>query len=800
MKKQKSVISKLLSAACALLLAIQVMSPAAYALNGVAEGGDAASGPLYDVYQIFQCDVRLAEEADLPYLDEGVQIGDKLASNFRFGKNFSFSYRFGGCTDETLAEFEAQGVVFEVGGTYPDGLVSMDIAELMAGTDGESEYLAKLSAYVDMESEPYASGLSLSELNARTAEPGYYLIVNTPGSVTGSQGYTRGITTVTDADSGFDVIPKAVSLSLDKSVMKLPNMGLSAFAFATMVDSGFFNGNASAPAVIDAFLSAIPYFGKSVVLSISDAAVYKLSVRVPKELSESWPDCYYMLLQDMAPDGFFMMPMFLTVSETPAPNAGERPTIGTYFDECVEVHFVRDMMMNGSAKGDNRCHAWVSVAKSGMIGDVNKDGEVNVLSLLRSSWDVNVLSNMHADSDMYVTLFLLAAPSSLALSEIVDANNVATDAALPLVLDANTNNSRLWFQNNPVEQVVSDNMPDYGNSGEGDGNCRLLYWQTVTPPKPMPVAERTGVAWPYTSQVYIHSCDDTGIATATVHGSVNPSDNEPVPKQLSMGCTADSEATMANAYLPGLTIYYGTNTGNPLVGAEFMLTQGYDAESLMLAENVEPVFSQSDTGLYRKLVSGVYTPLTNLPADRYADDSLYQAHTTRPSLSGLFGDVQTVTNSNDAFVLKSVTVTTDSNGMISLAGLPIGSYRLRSSAPIQGFNNLADVYFSIGANDNGQLTASFVRPDDCLTAEGFSRHEGASDIIPLLTSFPTQENAPELVMSPDGWFYLNLIASSGVVLPTTGGAGTAAIIATGTGLLGLAIAFVLIRRRRQMAQ
>lgn len=55
-------------------------------------------------------------------------------------------------------------------------------------------------------------------------------------------------------------------------------------------------------------------------------------------------------------------------------------------------------------------------------------------------------------------------------------------------------------------------------------------------------------------------------------------------------------------------------------------------------------------------------------------------------------------------------------------------------------------------------------------------------------------------MSPDGWFYLNLIASSGVVLPTTGGAGTAAIIVTGAGLLGLAIAFVLIRRRRQMAQ
>lgn len=794
MRKHKSVILKLLSAACALLLAIQVMSPAAYALNGVGEGGDVPSGPLYDVYQIFMCDVRPAEEADLPYLDEGVQIGDKLASNFRFGKNFSFSYRFGGCTDETLAEFEAQGVVFEVGGTYPDGLVSMDIAELMAGTDGESEYLAKLSVYVDMESEPYASGLSLSELNARAAEPGYYLIVNTPGSVTGSWGYTRGITTVMDADSGFDVIPKAVSLSLDKSVMKLPNMGCS--AFATMVDGGFFNDNVLEPAVIDAFFSAIPYFGKSVVLSISDAAVYKLSVRVPKELSESWPDCYYMLLQDMAPDGFFMIPMCLTVSKTPAPNAGERPTIGTYFDECIEVHYAGNMVMDGSAKTVDMCHAWVSVAKSGMIEDGNKDGEINVLSLLRSSWDVNVLLNTNADSDMYVTLFLLATPSSLALSEIVDTNNVATDAALPLVLDANTNNSRLWFQNNPVEQVVSNNMPDYGSSGEGDGNPRLLYWQTVTPPKSMSVVSDI-VDWPYTSQVYIHSCDDMGIAT--VHGPGNPSDNEPVPKQLSMGYTADSEATMANAYLPGLTIYYGTNTGNPLVGAEFMLTSGYDAEGMMLAEYVEPVFSQSDTGLYRKLVSGVYTPLTNLPADRYADENLYQAHTTRPPLSGLFGDIQTVTNSDDVLALKSVTVTTDSNGMISLAGLPIGSYRLRSSAPIQGFNNLADVYFSIGANDNGQLTASFVRPDDCLTAEDFPRHEGESDIIPFSAIAPRQENAPELVMSPDGWFYLNLIATSGVVLPTTGGAGTVAIIAAGAGLLGIAAALVLICRKRQVA-
>lgn len=784
MRKHKSVILKLLSAACALLLAIQVMSPAAYALNGVGEGSDATSGPLYDVYQIFQCDVRPAEEADLPYLDEGVQIGDKLASNFRFGKNFGLSI----FADISDAELAATGVVLEIGGTIPDTIVEELVMALYGSSYDDQDYTIGLQKILDADSEPYASGLTLSELNAYAAEPGYYLITNTPGSVTGNNGYTRGITTVTDSETGFDVIPKSFSLEIDKSVARIPSGGTS---FLTMLGDGpepfttpgpnfsdYLPGilttandvRENAPGLADNLMAVAPglaltnvlfnedynfSFNKKVLLNASDAALYRLTVRVPEAVYDSFPDYFYMQIQDMLPDGFVGFPVIVTVTED-----------GEILEACDASQLIQRAEL-GSKGADGGARFWLSNIANSADFD-----------LLRSEFRINALLNLTA----YFVLPARAAERAVDVNVYIYAMPVLDghDAdQMPITLDANVNNSRLLYQNNPNEQVdFFDSMYDFD----------YVEWH-----------DRVG------GTHYQHACSDAGIGSAGL---------EVTPKQLSLACTADSDRTQADAYLSGLTFYYGSQTGQPIADAKFSLQRlplvsngtgasgEYEALSGMtFAALRQPVFSASEIGLYRKLTSGAYTPLTNLPADRYADELLYQAHAAHMPSLGYIGPMLPQDGGTDLDEARfqelldknAVMITTDENGMVSFVGLPMGDYCLEPLAPVQGYNIAEPVYFRIEADASGEgRQISFVRPD----ATGCLHSDFGPGVS--LFDFNAPENAPELVMSPDGWFYLNLIATSGVVLPTTGGAGTVAIIAAGAGLLGIAAALVLIRRKRQV--
>lgn len=796
MRKHKSVILKLLSAACALLLAIQVMSPAAYALNGVAEGSDATSGLLYDVYQIFQCDVRPAEEADLPYLGEGVQIGDKLASNFRFGKNIDIVAFFGEdlTNPDFLAECAAMGIVPEVGGTIPDTLVYKALYGAYEDSYNDQAYTIALQKMLDADSEPYASGLTLSELNAYAAEPGYYLITNTPGSVTGNNGYTRGITTVTDSETGFDVIPKSFSLEIDKSVARIPFGGIGINQI--MVDGiesllGYDYDDPSREDIIVDPISSIapgllvvtnlvrdgnysPSFDKKIVLNAGDAALYKLTVQIPLEVHASFSDAFYMQFQDMLPDGFIGFPAFVNVQDA--------------FGKSIFQADFRDLLPGSGVvckQASPGATAWLSNPVYGVDTD-----------LLRSEFRIDVLLDINrlgigphdgiksgigprdgALRSPVVDVLIYAVP-------VLDGHD--TDQ-MPIALDANVNNSRLLYQNNPNEQVFDVNT---------DWRTDVIDWYDATD-----VPEG----------VYAHRWSDVGIGEASSGLSY---------KQLSFASTADSDRTQADAYLSGLTFYYGSHTGQPISNAKFSLrrlpwnipsdsgTPGAMVEYLEANSNMtfaalrQPVFSASEIGLYRKLTSGAYTPLTNLPADRYADELLYQAHAAHMPSLGYIGPMLPQdggtdldeTRMQELLEKNAVIITTDENGMVSFVGLPMGDYCLEQLAPVQGYNMAGPVYFRIEADESGEgRQISFVRPD----RTGASPADFGSGVS-LFTELLGQDNAPELVMSPDGWFYLNLIASSGVVLPTTGGSGTVAILVAGAFLIacGGVVYFTIQKRRR----
>lgn len=172
---------KLFAGALACCMAVLIMTPAASA---------AGLDPTYDVYQIFTGESSIDENTGLEAL-----------SDIKWGMNGTGVE--GEYPDDAILEELAARVQFD--------LAQPSIAS-------EKHSLDVIVKYVDLGSEAFMSGLDLSELSTVTVPSGYYYICNTPGSVGPNDGYTAGITTVSSPNGVFDIIPKAGSVSVSKTV------------------------------------------------------------------------------------------------------------------------------------------------------------------------------------------------------------------------------------------------------------------------------------------------------------------------------------------------------------------------------------------------------------------------------------------------------------------------------------------------------------------------------------------------------------------------------------------------------
>lgn len=808
---------KLLSAVCVLFLCLSLATPAFAAQSGGSgsDTGDISSpsGPLYDIYQVFMCDIRLAEQSDVEWFaqeDIDVAVGDKLASNFRFGKNIRFSVF-------TSDYFEDLSLDLTVGALCPDVVLadfftvsSVNLANGMP----EQYFIDELVALVDMQSEPLASGLTLSELNSYAADAGYYLIVNTPGTVGANDGYTRAITSVVNAGEGFDITPKAVTLEMKKQVTVLG--GVAPIVMQSLYNYGSTPINATEPEPIisanDELLivagdivadSACLYdnddmfsddlkWHKSVPVSAADVVLYKLTAEIDLgDIYESFPERFYCAFQDYMPDGY----------------------IGGPIAAVVDVGGYSIFADSGDLFG----------AKYNMFV-TNKSGAIDADNL-RSAWDVHYMlcwdkllpsRSGNCESAMKVTIssYFWAIP-------VLDGSYASDKFAA--VADVGVNRAQLVYQNNPMESVVSV-YPGGTVILWKDLRDNLFYDMT---PKSDEIPSDV-----VSQKVYVHNTTDI-YASGSADIDDGALHTEYIPKQLSLATTVMSDSTTSDTLVPGFTLYFGTNSGNPIKNAKFNLVS---LDRGFFAAGREPVFSVSDTGLFRKLTSGAYTCLDNLAADRYADDLHYQAHASHlPNKGGYLWDNLVVdTEGGVTTGLKyRTTIETDENGMVCLAGLPLGPYYLELAEPVQGVNDVPSVFFQISAcrddPDSGlpirtsaRITSGptptrpiyFFRPQ--LSGNDYGEiwsHIGDiwngvavydSEYFPSGPNYGDyndgDENAPELVCTPDGWFYLNLIASSGLVLPTTGGDGTVALIAAGTFLTACAgVVIYQINRRKRAA-
>lgn len=153
----------------------------------------------YDVFQIFTGQYADAESGSQ---GAGDMTGQTL-SNVKWGVNGT----------GTVAESVEDTILSEL--------------ESLTGTDGENQdasndgldnqhKLDVITKYVNFDSEPFKSGLTLDEVNGLTLDNGYYLVRTTPGSVGEGEAYSTY--TVQVLNNKLVLVPKVSVPTIEKKV------------------------------------------------------------------------------------------------------------------------------------------------------------------------------------------------------------------------------------------------------------------------------------------------------------------------------------------------------------------------------------------------------------------------------------------------------------------------------------------------------------------------------------------------------------------------------------------------------
>lgn len=246
------------------------------------------------------------------------------------------------------------------------------------------------------------------------------------------------------------------------------------------------------------------------------------------------------------------------------------------------------------------------------------------------------------------------------------------------------------------------------------------------------------------------------------HKPGESSENEPDIPSNPIGETPEREV---RTYVTGIELFkIDDTTKAPLAGAKFTVT----SEAINKVIVYEETFTEStgEDAKYWKLKDGTYT--LTAPSEDTSDK--YESTTIKYKK-----DKTKKENVMSSESPKTVTMTTDASGVLSLEGLKAGTYTITETEAPSGYNKLANpITINIGwtGNDTGEEWNCVWN----ITKDG--------------------EKVPE---SNNGRVVIAVPNNTGTELPSTGGIGTTIFYVIG-GILVIGAGILLVTKRRMKAQ
>ena len=262
---------------------------------------------------------------------------------------------------------------------------------------------------------------------------------------------------------------------------------------------------------------------------------------------------------------------------------------------------------------------------------------------------------------------------------------------------------------------------------------------------------------------------DPNTNTASLTYSNNPNTSERKDKEPTTPGVPDSTVPtgkttdyITKTYVTQVQLFKYTNDGETkkaLAGAEFTLT-GTNLNQVKITTGTK--FVEATDGTYYKLTDGTYTttPSTKDTASKYV------------STTQKYKEVTFVDTKSESAGDTTVKATVDANGYLQFTGLQLGEYTLTETYTPEGYNTCSPIKFTVTAPYNNDATA-VVGGTVTWTSDNSN------------VKYDTNKKA----------FYVEVLNTTGKVLPSTGGIGTTIFYVLGT-VLVLGAAVLLITKKR----
>lgn len=741
LKTKKNFLRRWGAMVTAIILSLSCLSLPAMASSGGDTGDLAqraagvATAPTYDIWQVF------TGEIDQEFLET---TGETQLTGLCYGANAKSAASFMG-RDEIPVITPGQPL------TNDDLNVAQAMYYIMsidALNDSDGAFLLT-NLFVDMDSTPFKSGLTLEQVNAATVPVGWYVITSCTMGTTGAEGTVakcfgnyeittggKAIGSFMTSDGKLNYVPKAGNVSLEKDII-----GVGA-------DVEFIDDN-------NQISAANPV--KKAFVAVGDRITFRLTATLPDNIASYRG--FMLDFVDFLPYGFFLDRDSITVkfpdlSDEAVPllaNNGDEFNNGTklgyaaagfklpasenraYYEDGLEVTVSRVT----DASVDWRDFVTIIDAAIAMMRDA-LSGDTGVEPI--GAPDRDPLGGASSLSD-FLAMFGDAVPS-LGHTCVIEYDGVLggltlsgdpSNYTLPIFSAENINVAQVLWSADPYEMQTWTGGT-YGSRSVTDITRPTMSWSAGY-----------DVRRPSSLACSVDASADVRTAGLTIHAENAAGEEMPVSYKLER---IDYEGLDFWAYMSE----YGVCEADVVSDGMTYYANGDNIWSIRqdAGENLTPwQFRAVYDGRYMhrgQVTDGVYTD--NIGPATY--------------------------NSAGQFV------STEDQCLPQILGLGPGKYRLtpNTAETMPGYNDLPAVEFELA-----------MRPE---TGEIYVVGSELGDGSPA--------DFINTAVSADSWVYINYVMTSGIMLPVTGGSGTVAILVAGLFLIACGgVVYFMIQKRRRAA-